>query len=134
LPPVAVEQILSETFAILESPAFSALFGPGSRAEVPITGVVGDTVVSGQVDRLLVTADQVIVADYKTNRPPPTTVEAVPAIYIRQMALYRALLTEIYPDREVRCLLIWTDGPCAMALPAAVLDDVTTVTPEAGPT
>jgi len=128
LPSAAVEQILSETFAILESPVFSALFGPGSRAEVPITGVVGDAVVSGQVDRLLVTADQVIVADYKTNRPPPETVEAVPAIYIRQMALYRALLTEIYPDREVRCLLIWTDGPCAMALPSAALDDVTTVT------
>jgi len=133
LPPAAVEQILSETFAILEDPAFAALFGEGSRAEVPITGVVGDAVVSGQVDRLLVTADQVIVADYKTNRPPPETVAAVPTIYVRQMAFYRALLTEIYPDREVRCLLIWTDGPRAMALPAAILDGVTTVTTGTAP-
>ena len=70
LPPAAVDEILSETFAILEDPAFSALFGPGSRAEVPLTGVVGDVVVSGQVDRLVVTPDVVIVADYKTNRPP----------------------------------------------------------------
>jgi ATP-dependent helicase/nuclease subunit A len=30
------------------------------------------------------------------------------------MALYRAALAQIYPGREVRCALLWTEGPRLM--------------------
>ena len=39
-----------------------------------------------------------------------------------QMAAYRAVLREIYPDRPVSAALLWTDGPRLMALPGALLD------------
>ena len=63
-----------------------------------------------------------LVIDYKTNRPPPLEVEGVGVAYMRQMAVYRALLSGLFPDRPVDCALLWTDGPRLMALPAAQLD------------
>ncbi|MHA1564435.1 MAG: double-strand break repair helicase AddA, partial [Alphaproteobacteria bacterium] len=141
------EAIADEVMAVLSHPAFGRLFGPGSRAEVPIAGVIGrrgsgapgvgnapgvgdgpgvggapGVVVSGQVDRLLVTDSEVLVLDYKTNRPPPTRPDDVPPIYLRQMATYRALLRQVYPDKSVRCALLWTDGPTLMLLSDAHLD------------
>jgi len=38
------------------------------------------------------------------------------------MALYRAVLAQIYPGRTVDCALLWTDGPRLMPLPAELLD------------
>ena len=117
---------LDELMAVLEAPAHADVFGPRSRAEVPLTGIVaggaGPYVVSGQVDRLLVTQERIAVIDYKTNRPPPQRVEDVAPLYLRQMAAYRALLRQIWPDRPVECLLLWTDGARLMALPDAVLE------------
>jgi len=117
-----LDAIQAETMAVLDAPEFAPLFGPGSRAEVPIAGVVGTRVISGQVDRLLVTDEEVMVIDYKTNRPPPETADEIAPLYLRQMAAYRAALALIYPDRPVRCLLLWTDGPRAMAIPEPLLD------------
>jgi ATP-dependent helicase/nuclease subunit A len=115
-------------FAILADPQFAALFAPGSRAEVPIVGRLarakGQTLhVSGQIDRLVVTADAVLIADYKTNRDPPKTVDEAPPVYVGQLALYRALLGKIYPERSIRAALVWTEIPALMELPAAMLDD-----------
>ncbi len=114
--------IEAETLAVIQAPAHARLFGPGSLAEVPIVGVVGSQVVSGQVDRLVVSGEEIAIIDYKTNRPPPREPGGVAEIYLRQMAAYRAVLSLIYPDRPVRCLLLWTDGPSLMALDGAVLD------------
>ncbi|HJQ56224.1 MAG TPA: hypothetical protein VJ890_04925, partial [Vineibacter sp.] len=59
--------------------------------------------------------------DYKTNRPPPRDAAGVSLLYRRQMALYRALLAQIYPAKSVRCFLLWSDGPALMPLPDAGL-------------
>ncbi len=114
--------LAAEALAVLRSPELAALFGPGSRAEQPIAGVVADRVVSGQVDRLVVSPGQVMVADYKTSRAPPAQPDAVPVMYLRQMAAYRAVLALLYPGHEIVCVLIWTDGPTVMTLPGDVLD------------
>ena len=88
--------------------------------------------VSGQVDRLLVTPDVVLIADYKTNHAPPRSLdEATRAFpkYVLQLALYRALLTTIYPGRYVRAALIWTETPDLMEIPAADLDAAVLTSP-----
>jgi ATP-dependent helicase/nuclease subunit A len=118
----AQKEIALETLAVLDNPDFGELFGPQSLAEVPVTGIVAGQVVSGQIDRLVVAAGAVTVVDYKTNRPPPETADAVPALYLRQMAAYREVLRQIYPGRPVRCILLWTDGPRLMELGDAQLD------------
>ncbi len=116
------EAICSEVLAILENPAWSDIFGPSSRAEVPLVGMVAGQRVSGQVDRLAVLDDDILVVDYKTNRPPPRMQADVPAAYGRQMAVYRSLLREIYPGRHVRSALLWTEGPRLMELEDVWLD------------
>ncbi|WP_421789958.1 PD-(D/E)XK nuclease family protein [Hyphobacterium sp.] len=120
LTPETIDQIAEETLAVLSHPDFSAVFGPGSLAEVSLTGsapgLPEDMVLNGQVDRLVVTDHDVLIVDYKTNRPPPTDAKDVPRLYLAQMAAYQALLKAIHPDKNVRCLLLWTDGLRLMEL------------------
>lgn len=122
----AAEALLAEVLAVLQSEDFAAIFGPGSRAEVPIAGLIegpaGPVPLSGQIDRLLVGPEEILVVDYKTNRPAPQDSKDVAPAYLRQMAAYRALLQQIYPGRPVRCALLWTDIPRLMPLEAALLD------------
>ena len=114
--------IVREVLAILAHPELAPLFGPGSRSEVPLTGVVKDGVVGGLVDRLAVLPDRVLVADFKTNRRPPARVDDTPVMYLRQMASYRSVLRAIFPDRPVRCALIWTREARVAMLPDELLD------------
>jgi ATP-dependent helicase/nuclease subunit A len=122
----AQEEIARETLRVLADPVFAPLFGLGSQAEVRVAGELagahGTMVLSGQVDRLVITAAQVLVLDYKTNRPPPATESEVAEIYLRQMAAYRAVLGRIYADQSVTCALLWTDGPRLMPLSPWLLD------------
>ncbi len=122
LEPETVKAITDETLAVLDHPDFAAVFGPGSKAEVPVTGLINGHVLSGQVDRLVVSEKDVIIVDYKTNRPPPQTTEGVDPAYRFQMAAYRAALSEIYPNKTIRCVLLWTDGPFITELPKEMLD------------
>ncbi len=120
-PGEAVE-LADEVLAILAHPELAPLFGPSSRAEVPLTGLIGASVVGGLVDRLAVLDDRVLLADYKTNRRPPATEADTPVLYLRQLAAYRAVLRQIFPDRPVQCALIWTQAARVSILPDALLD------------
>jgi ATP-dependent helicase/nuclease subunit A len=120
--PAEAADIAAGVLALLEHPDFAPLFGPGSRAEQALTGLVDGTIITGRVDRLVIGPDAVLVADYKTSRTPPASPERVPVLYLRQLAAYRAVLRKLYPGRQVRCALVWTEGPTFMAIPQAVLD------------
>jgi len=97
------------------------VFGPGSRAEVALVGGAAGLpeglTVSGRVDRLVVEGERVLVVDFKTNRPAPARIEDADPAYIRQMALYAAVLAEVFPGRRIEAALVWTDGPALMAVP-----------------
>jgi ATP-dependent helicase/nuclease subunit A len=121
LPDGEVDALTAETLAILDHPDLAPLFGTGSRAEVPLTGVIADRVVGGLVDRLAVLPDRVLLADYKTNRRPPEQIEQTPVLYLRQMAAYRAVLRAIFPGREVVCALVWTQVARVAMLPDRLL-------------
>jgi ATP-dependent helicase/nuclease subunit A len=120
------EAALSSVTGILDHPGFAAIFSGNSRAEVALAGTltIGGIArsISGKIDRLAVTADAVLVVDYKTNRPHPERLEEVPAAYVAQLALYRALLQPLYPGRDVRAALLFTDGPLLLPLPGSVMD------------
>ncbi len=126
LTPEEIADWSKEALAVTEAPAHAALFAPGSRAEVPLIGTVrtarGTFTVSGQVDRLAVTDKEVLIVDYKTNRPPPAAADGVALAYRRQLALYRALLQQIYPGRTVRSFLLWTAAPKLMEIDGKSLD------------
>src|SRR6185503_4979520 len=106
------DTILREVMKLLDDTRFAALFAQGSRAEVPVVGVLSDgRPVSGQLDRLAVTATDVLIADYKSNRRVPGGLDEIPEDYIAQLALYRAVLARLYPNHRIRAALIWTAGP-----------------------
>ncbi len=107
--------------AVMAHPELTELFGPGSLAEQPISGLVGGIVVTGQLDRLLVTPERVCLCDFKTNRRTPASPEQVPVPYLRQMAAYGALLSALYPGRALRCVLVWTQEAVVMQMPEALL-------------
>jgi ATP-dependent helicase/nuclease subunit A len=133
---LAVERELSDdqrlemaaaAFGVLEDERFAAVFGPGSRAEVALAGtsplLPKGLAISGRVDRLVVTEGRVLVVDYKTNRPAPATIEDADQAYLAQMAVYVAVLREVFPDRPVEAALVWTDGPKLMPVPEKVMSD-----------
>ncbi len=137
LSPAAQEALLGEVLAVLDDPQFAPLFAPSSRAEVPIVGRLvrdgGLISVSGQVDRLAVNESEVLIADYKTDRPAPSTLADTPSAYLRQLSLYAMILRSIYPSRPVRAGLIWTSKPALMPIPSSALEETLVSGPLASP-
>ena len=120
------ESLVAETLAVLDDPAFAAVFAPGSQAEAGLLAELPEfgrgTRIHGRIDRLAVTGDQVLILDFKTNRPPPRNEAEVPQIYLAQMALYRAAAARLFPNKRILCGLVFTDGPRLLQLSDVVLD------------
>ena len=116
------EEIVAETLAIVRDPAFAPLFQPGSLAEVPVVARIGGYELEGQIDRLAIVEGGLLILDYKTNRPPPKTLEEVAPAYIAQLAGYRHGAQGLFPGRALRAALLWTDGPRLMEIPSTSLD------------
>ncbi|MFZ2100749.1 MAG: PD-(D/E)XK nuclease family protein, partial [Oricola sp.] len=121
-----IVEIAGQALAILEDPVHAALFGENTAAEVPVMGTLmlgsEERAISGVIDRIAVTGDRVLLVDYKTNAFPPRSAGEVPAVYLRQMALYRALVAPLYPGRPVEAFLLYTAGPRMIALPPDLLE------------
>ncbi|GIL39939.1 double-strand break repair helicase AddA [Roseiterribacter gracilis] len=111
-----------EVLAVLADPDFATVFAPGSRAEVPVVGRIGTTLVAGQVDRLAIGDDAIWVVDYKTDRPPPERASDAPPAYLAQLAAYVAVIARLFPVRPVRAALLWTETPRLMELPNQLLN------------
>ena len=118
MPEDARHALLTEVIALLDHPDYSAFFSSQSIAELSITGHVTihgeEHYVSGQIDRLLVAERDVTLIDFKTNRKIPGNVEDIPFSYQLQMALYARLLAPLYPEKKIRCKLLWTAAPRIM--------------------
>ncbi len=121
------KQLAENALALIADPRFAPVFAPGSRAEVSIVGRLErphrrPALVSGQIDRLVVTDSEVLIVDFKTNHAPPTQATEAPKGYVRQLALYRAVLGKLYPQRPVRAALLWTETPEFMEISVPALD------------
>jgi ATP-dependent helicase/nuclease subunit A len=121
------EAMVGQVLALIDTPEFAPLFAAGSRAEVSIAGRIArrgkpPALVSGQIDRLVVTPLDVLIVDYKTNHAQPRAAAETPPAYVHQLALYRDVLQRLYPGRTVRCLLLWTETAAMMEIPASALD------------
>ena len=126
-------EIWAEVKGVMEDARFAPLFGSGSQAEVPFATRMGDllstdaatartsTLLSGQIDRLVVTENEVLLADFKTARPVPEDIKDVPQSYIRQLALYRLAMRQVWPDKPIRCALLFTAGPKWLEIPQEML-------------
>jgi ATP-dependent helicase/nuclease subunit A len=121
------ETLAEAVLALIGDSRFAPVFGAGSRAEVSIVGRLErpgrpPALVSGQIDRLVVGQSEVLIVDFKTNHAPPSLPAGAPRGYVRQLALYRAVLGKLYPQLPVRAALLWTETPELMEISAPALD------------
>jgi ATP-dependent helicase/nuclease subunit A len=120
------EALVRETLAVLDDPNFTDVFAPGSQAEAGLVAELPElgkgARVNGRIDRLAVTESQVLILDFKTNRPAPRCEAEVPKVYLAQMALYRAAAAKIFPGKRILCGLVFTDGPRLLQLSDRALD------------
>jgi len=104
------ERLVTAVLDVIGHSSLAPLFGPGSAPEVEIVarleGPRGEIAICGRIDRLAETETQVIVADFKTGAPRHP---ATPA-QLRQLAVYRAAARRLYPDKAIRCALIFTQS------------------------
>ncbi|WP_174301808.1 double-strand break repair helicase AddA [Caulobacter sp. S45] len=121
LDPAQRAEMAEAALGVLRDARFAEVFGPGSRAEAAVAGAAPDLppgyAVSGRVDRMVITPERVLVADFKTNRPSPNRIEEADPAYITQIAIYVAVLRAVFPGRAVEAALVWTDGPKLMVVP-----------------
>jgi ATP-dependent helicase/nuclease subunit A len=121
------DALVDRVLTLITDSRFAAVFAAGSRAEVPIVGRLErpggpPALVSGQIDRLVVMPAEILIVDYKTNHAPPATAAEAPEGYVRQLALYRAVLSRLYPQRSIRAALLWTETPDLIEISAPALD------------
>ncbi|MGD1035840.1 MAG: double-strand break repair helicase AddA [Roseiarcus sp.] len=117
--------LAERALATLERPELAPLFAAGSRAEVAVAGAFPrrgrpNLPFAGRIDRIAVGADAVTIADFKSGAPAGAT---NPPAMIAQLALYRAALAPLYPDRPVRAFLVWLGAAEAVEIPPAELDN-----------
>jgi len=114
-------EMVNAALGVLNNDQFAEVFGPGSRPEVSLAGtgkrLPQGLSISGRLDRLVVLQNRVLVVDFKTNRPSPEAIAEADPAYLRQMALYVGVLSDIFPDHTVEAALVWTDGPKLMPIP-----------------
>ncbi len=115
-------QIWNQINTILKDKKLGPLFGPSSRAEVPIAGVIGKVAFTAFIDRLLILEDEIWIIDYKTNRTPPPDIEQIPSQYLKQMAFYKKALIEVFGSKKIRTVLLWTEGAKWMEIPDIALE------------
>ena len=115
--------LASKVVAAIGAPDLSLLFGPGSRSEVPLTGLLtrpgrSDLAYSGRLDRLVATGESVLIVDFKLGEKP----ERPAATHVAQLALYRVALQPLYPGRPIRAALVYLDGPTFAPIGESELD------------
>jgi ATP-dependent helicase/nuclease subunit A len=120
--PEEQQDMLARALAVIAEPGWAELFSPAALAEVPLAATVGGQVIAGTADRLLVEDTRVLVADFKTARRPPATLDEVPRATLRQMAAYAAALERIYPGKRIEAAVLYTQAPRLIAIPPDVLE------------
>ncbi len=112
--------IVAAVTQTIENPRLAELFGPRSVAEVGVYAALDERLqVSGRIDRLAETDDGVLIADFKTGRPRETP----DAAQLRQLALYRAALRPLYPDKRLHCFIVFTQNAAVVEAAESALDD-----------
>ena len=108
------ERLVDSVLKLLAEKSLQPVFSAHAQPEVSIMGTLAleekQYAVSGRIDRLAVLDDRVVILDYKTNRVPPQTEDAVPYAHKAQLAIYREILKPLYPGKEIECVLVYTEN------------------------
>ncbi len=115
--------LAAKVLTTIGAPELADLFGPDSRGEVSLTGLLPrpgrpDLPFSGRLDRLVLTDGGVSIVDFKLGGRP----DRAAAAHVAQLALYRAALEPHYPKLPIRAALVYLDGPTLAPIGEAELE------------
>ncbi|MDE5061310.1 MULTISPECIES: UvrD-helicase domain-containing protein [Wolbachia] len=97
-------EIYSKILAFNEK--YGYLFDLEGKSEITLSGVIDSEPVLVRLDRLCITQDKAIIIDYKSHRN--VSVSLLNEIK-KQMLTYKTLVQEIYPNKQVECVVIWVE-------------------------
>ncbi|NRA31375.1 MAG: PD-(D/E)XK nuclease family protein, partial [Parvularculaceae bacterium] len=110
------DEAISSAIQLMTDPRFEALFGSESRGEVAVQGKLDGATVSGEIDRLVVMDDRVIVGEFKSTRWVPASEDRIQRAHRQQVTIYRRLVEQIFPDRPVEAWLVYVAAPIAFRI------------------
>jgi len=120
------DEVLMHVLNLLTHSVFEQRPNSKTMAEVSLSGILETNkrklLISGQIDRLIVSDDKIHVLDFKSNRYVPKSSEHAPAEYVTQIALYREMVRQIYGSKTIECSLLWTQTPELMLIPDQLMD------------
>jgi len=114
------EDLLAHAARVLDAPDLAHLWTGEALVEAPISAALpelGGAMMSGTIDRLIITQDIVLAVDFKSNRMVPDRAEDTPEGVLRQLGAYASALQQIYPDKRVETAVLWTQTAQLMTLP-----------------
>ncbi len=116
------KNLVDRVFGIIEHEDYAAYFGESGLAEIPLVADLGASgLLSGQIDRIVVSEAEILILDYKSDRAPPKNPLEVPPAYIAQLAAYSTALSRMFPQKAVTAALLWTETAHLMVIPADLL-------------
>lgn len=71
--------------------------------EFPFNIIVGDSLIKGTIDRVLLQSDQVTIIDYKSNKIPLTDVDQAANAYRLQAQIYALAIYHLTGIDQIRC-------------------------------
>ncbi|NEV49657.1 DNA helicase UvrD [Wolbachia pipientis] len=98
------DEIYSKILAFNEK--YGYLFDLGGKSEITLSGIINGEPVLVRLDMLCITQDKAIIIDYKSHRN--VSVSLLNEIK-KQMLTYKTLVQEIYPNKQVECMVIWVE-------------------------
>ena len=118
--------MIDSVISVMTDQKFSAIFSSESASEFSIMGSLmvkdEERIVSGRIDRLVVEEDRLLIVDYKTNFKAPSDISEISPTYIAQLAIYRAVLAPLYPNKTIEAGLLYTRTPKIIEVPDHILD------------
>ncbi|MDG7052514.1 MAG: UvrD-helicase domain-containing protein [Wolbachia endosymbiont of Alcedoecus sp.] len=98
------DEIYNKILAFNEK--YDYLFDLEDKSEITLSGTIDGEPMLVRLDRLCITQDKAIIIDYKSHRS--VSVSSLNEIK-KQMSIYKTLVREIYPNKQVECVVIWME-------------------------
>ncbi|SHH15929.1 DNA helicase/exodeoxyribonuclease V, subunit A [Cognatiyoonia sediminum] len=110
--PVLNQSDIDQTIALLDDQKLSWIFAPNAIKEVPISTnlpTLNGARMHGIIDRLVIEDETITAVDFKSNSTTPTSASETPEGILRQMGAYAEALSQIYPDKQIKTAILWTE-------------------------
>lgn len=103
-------EIKAEVLNNINNPQLSFLFQANSHNEVPIFGYDDDKIISGKIDKIIIEENTISIIDFKTTIVnTEANIEKMAEKYIPQLTSYKNLVQKIYPDKELKTGILFTN-------------------------